>query len=81
MEDIKIFKKCKNCNHWLTLMESMRMGNNETYLGVRCLNCGWSGFTELWKIFYKPQLEINLRNPFDIKSKYYLSITNKEIKK
>jgi hypothetical protein len=65
MKDIKILKKCQKCNHWLTLMESLRGENDKTYLGVRCLHCGYSGFTELWEVNEKAELIKNERNPFE----------------
>ena len=64
MKDIKIFKKCKRCGHYLTLMESMRMGDDSLYVGVRCLNCGDIGFVELWKVDKKAKLQENPKNPF-----------------
>jgi len=69
MNDIKIFKKCKKCGHWLTLMESYREPQNHCYVGVRCLNCGWPSFTELWKVYKNKYgkslgLQENPRNPF-----------------
>ena len=64
MKDIKIFKKCQKCDHWLTLMESVRSANGKMYIGIRCLNCGYSGFTELWEVVYKAELLKNDKDPF-----------------
>lgn len=61
MRDIKIFKKCKKCNHWLTLMSSLRMFNDNSYLGTRCLNCGDKEFIEYWQIYYPEPIDLNYK--------------------
>lgn len=40
MEDIKLLETCDFCGNNITLMESINMDNNETYLVKRCLSCG-----------------------------------------
>jgi len=52
MEDIKIFRLCKECAKPLTIMESCR-GDNKTetsYIVIRCLNCGQHNVEEIARL-------------------------------